>query len=114
LQDLYFLLWHYRLYIFSIRSSGIFREIIDVDDCKVILEWYAHRTILPLMVFEIEVLRSFKSSDSPLRIELNVSRLNQSPDINFMTSQRFVPIFFYFIPEPGWICRKGERGEIYW
>jgi hypothetical protein len=80
-----------------VMLQGIFRETVVADGCEIRLEWYAHRVILPLLVLEIEVLRPSALSNIPLHIQLNVSQFDESPDINFTTSERFVAALTIFL-----------------
>jgi len=45
----------------------------------VVLRWYAHRKIVPLAVFEVEVSRV--KSDAVLRIKLDVDQFGSSEDL---------------------------------
>lgn len=62
--------------------AGVYQELIFVSSAKVTLEWYAHRAVLPLLVFEVYILRTDTSSD-PLHINLDVRQWGASLDLDF-------------------------------
>ena len=61
--------------------AGVFQELISVPGANITLEWYAHRAILPLLVFEVYVQRT-DASTYPLNISLDVRQSGASCDLD--------------------------------
>jgi hypothetical protein len=59
------------------------------------MEWYAHRVVLPVLVLDIEVVRSSDFSGRQIEIKLNVSQSGQSPDIDFLPVERYASAVFW-------------------
>jgi len=68
---------------FGSNCPGVFQELIFVPGANITLEWYAHRVLLPLLVFEVSVQRT-DASPSPLHISLNVQQWGSSRDLDFL------------------------------
>jgi len=66
-----------------IGVAGVYQELIFVHGSNVNLEWYAHRTILPLLVFELSIQRTDAAS-YPLHINLDVRQWGASRDLDFL------------------------------
>jgi len=66
-----------------IDSAGVFQELIFVNGAHITLEWYAHRTVLPLLVFEVSIHRTDTTS-YPLHINLDVRQWGTSRDLDFL------------------------------
>ena len=62
--------------------AGVYQELIFVNGANVTLEWYAHRTILPLLVFQVSIQRTHATS-YPLHINLDVRQWGASHDLDF-------------------------------
>lgn len=69
--------------VVDVNFAGVYQELIFSPGANITLEWYAHRTILPLLVFEVSVCRTVPSA-SPLHINLDVRQWAASPDLNFL------------------------------
>lgn len=64
--------------------SGVYEELVSNDACAVVLRWYAHRIVTPLLVFEVRINRTFNySSLDSCQVFLNVSHFGSSRDILF-------------------------------
>lgn len=87
---------------------GVYEELVSNDACAVVLRWYAHRIVTPLLVFEVRINRTFNySSLDSCQVFLNVSHFGSSRDILFTE----LPIKFVnarymygetFSPETSW------------
>lgn len=66
----------------NVFSSGTYQETHTGSHVKVVQVQYAHRTVLPLLVLEIDLLWN-GSTQSGVQILLNTSRWYASDDIAF-------------------------------
>ena len=70
------------LYVLDVNFAGVYQELIFVHGANITLEWYAHRVLLPLLVFEVSVQKTSVTS-YPLHINLAVNQWRTSRDLDF-------------------------------
>jgi len=66
----------------DINFAGVYQELIFVPGANITLEWYAHRVLLPLLVFEVSVQKTSVASYT-LHINLAVNQWHASRDLDF-------------------------------